>query len=241
MEKLKTSSVYAYDTQYQQQPRARDGSYYFNEGHILQEREENGERIFEPVARPKLCDVVFAVMDTATKTGKHRDATGVAYYAYSRHPTPHAVILDWELIQIEADLLITWLPNVLARCEQLARECGARGGSLGALIEDKDSGQVLLQQAKRLGLRVKPIESKLTALGKDGRALSVSGYVHSNKMKICREAYDKTCVWRGRSANHFVLQVTTFRIGVGTANDSDELFDCFCYGNAIAFGNAAGF
>jgi hypothetical protein len=88
------------------------------------------------------------------------------------------LILDWDITQIEGAMLETWLPQVFARLEELARLCRARGGSIGAFIEDKNAGTILLQQALRRQMPAHPIDSKLTAMGKDERAISVSGYVH---------------------------------------------------------------
>jgi hypothetical protein len=81
--------------------------------------------------------------------------------------------LDWDIAQIEGALLETWLPEVFARLEELARLCRARSGSIGAFIEDKNSGTILLQQALRRQMPAHPIDSKLTAMGKDERAISV--------------------------------------------------------------------
>jgi hypothetical protein len=80
------------------------------------------------------------------------------------------------------------------RCEQLARQCKARFGSGGALIEDKATGAVLIQQAKNKGHQARAIESKLTAMGKDERAIAASPYVYRGDIKIADEAYNKTTI-----------------------------------------------
>lgn len=231
---------HAYDTQCMQMPRAREGSYFFNREHILLGRPAPPPReglVYEPVDYPINCDGVIAVIDTATKTGKKRDGTGIMWTAYTRYPEPSAVILDWDIIQIEASLLEVWLPGQLERAEELARMCGARAGSLGAFIEDKDSGQILLQQATRRGLNAHAIDSTLVAAGKDGRAISVSGYVYKSMILMSRFAYDKTTVYKGKNRNHALHQITGFRMGAGTSDDDDELFDDFCYTAAILFGD----
>src|ERR1700709_813696 len=92
-------------------------------------------------------------------------------------------ILDWDIYHIEGATLETWLPLVFARLEELALICRARNGSVGAFIEDKNSGTILLQQALRRGMRAHAIDTKLTAMGKDERALSVSGYVYKGQVK----------------------------------------------------------
>ena len=58
----------------------------------------------EPVDYPERCDYVFAVIDTAVKTGKDNDGTAVSYYAVDMiaqrmglHPM---TILDWDIVKI---------------------------------------------------------------------------------------------------------------------------------------------
>jgi len=119
-----------------------------------------------PVPMPQRCDTVFATMDTAIKSGLDHDATGAVFWAYNSLADPCLHILDWDILQIEGAALVGWLPSVFARLEELSRECGARRGSSGVMIEDKASGTVLLQQAKNNGWRAHPIESKLTSTGK---------------------------------------------------------------------------
>lgn len=209
-----------------------------------------------PVQMPARCETVFATIDTATKTGKEHDGTGVIYWAVVKNliravgadgtmAEPYRlVILDWDITQIEGALLETWLPNVFKQLEHYARECRARMGSTGAFIEDKSSGMVLIQHAQRKGWPVTPINGDLTELasvGKDERAISVSGYVYRGMVKISKHAYDKVTIYKETTRNHLLGQVVGFRIGDKTPNRSDDLFDCFAYGIAIALGNAEGF
>lgn len=196
----------------------------------------------KPVEMPAHCDAVFAVVDTAVKDGKDNDGTGVTFYAYNRVTGTPLVVLDWELIQIEGALLETWLPTVFQRLEQFAKDCGARGGSLGALIEDKNSGTILIQQARRRGWPAHAIDIKLTDLGKDARAISVSGYVYRGMVKMARLAYDRTSTYKGTTRNHLLGQVVGFRVGdKAAAKRADDLLDTFTYGVAVALGDQGGF
>jgi hypothetical protein len=80
---------------------------------------------------------VFAVIDTASKTGTDHDGTAVTYFAYDQYGVGfQLMILDWDIVQIEGALLETWLPIVFKRLEELAQRCRAQMGSLGAMIED---------------------------------------------------------------------------------------------------------
>lgn len=202
----------------------------------------------EPVPWPARCEAVYAILDTATKTGKDRDGTGVIYFALIRNhirpvgpdgtlgPEYRTVILDWEVMQMEGYLLDRWLPNVFVRLQEMAAACGAVQGSLGALIEDKNSGSVLLQQCAARNLPAHPIESKLTGMGKDERAVYVSPFIHQGLCKISRLAYEKTTVYKETTRNHCLGQVVGFRVGDKNSTREDDLLDCFCYGNIVAFG-----
>jgi hypothetical protein len=166
----------------------------------------------------------------------------VTFFAIERHGSPYPLmILDWDIVQIEGALLETWLPGVYNRLDELAQQCRARAGSIGALIEDKNSGTILLQQARRRDMRVAAIDSKLTALGKDERALSVSGYVYSGKVKYTSHAYNKVTEYKRRTKNHLMDQVESFRMGDKNNKREDDLLDTFCYGIAISLGNSEGF
>ncbi len=190
---------------------------------------------------PKHCDVVFAVIDTASKTGTDNDGTAVSYFAHNKHTGIPLLILDWDIVQIEGAMLETWLPSVFRRLDELARLCGARAGSVGAWIEDKNSGIVLLQQAINRGLDAHAINSKLTAVGKDERALSVSGYVHRGEVKYSEDAFNKSTTYKQKSRNHLVDQVERFRMGDKEHKREDDLLDTFCYGIALGLGNNEGF
>jgi hypothetical protein len=192
------------------------------------------------VEYPRHCDGVFAVIDTASKTGTEHDATAVTFFARDTSAR-QLVILDWDIIQIEGAILEEWLPTVFRHLEELAKQCRARDGGLGAWIEDKNSGTILLQQAYRRGWKAFPIESKLTSMGKDERAISVSGYVHRGQVKYSALAYHKTKTHKRRSLNHLVSQVEGFKVGDKDSRREDDLLDTFCYGIAIALGNSEGF
>jgi hypothetical protein len=197
------------------------GVAFFNREKLLVEN--------QPLPLPARCDAVFAVIDTASKTGTDNDATAVTFFAYDTIGNISLFILDWDIVQIEGALLETWLPAVFKVLEELARLCRARRGSLGAFIEDKNSGTILLQQALRRQMSARAIDSKLTTMGKDERAISVSGYVHRGLVKYTGRAFEKTVIYKGRSRNHLVNQVESFRVGDRGSDREDDLLDTFCY------------
>ena len=90
-------------------------------------------------------------------------------------------------------------------------------------------------------MRAEAIESKLTAMGKDERALSVSGYVYQGNVKYTDYAFNKTTVYKRKSRNHLSDQIESFRIGDKDNKREDDLLDTFCYGIALALGDGSGF
>lgn len=213
--------------------RDEEGSFFSEASFLVDDR---------PADWPLYVDTVFAVIDTAVKTGKDHSGLGVVFWGISKHQqTPFPLyLLDWDYTQLEGAFLETWLPTVFARLEELASACKARLGSSGAFIEDKSSGMVLLQQGEQKGWPVHAIDSKLTAMGKAERAIDVSGHVHAGEVKITEHAYRKVVTFKGVTKNHLLAQILGFRPGSADKSDLD-LLDCTSYGIAIALGNSEGF
>lgn len=193
-----------------------------------------------PVEYPSHCDMVFAVMDTALKGGQEHDGTGVVYFAYEETygATPTLVLLDWDVMQINAALVEVAMPGIIARLEDLASKCAARHGSQGLFIEDAQMGAILLQKAETQGWPARPISSVLTAKGKDERAVLGSSPHYMEKCKISRHAYDKVSEFKQKTANHLIKQIAGFHLADKAAHKrADDLLDCYLYGLLLAFGD----
>jgi hypothetical protein len=63
--------------------------------------------------------------------------------------------------------------------------------------------------------------------------------VNKGWVKIAKHAYEKVTIYKGRSRNHLLSQVTGFRIGV--QDRDDDLLDAWVYSIALGLGNAKGF
>lgn len=187
-------------------------------------------------------DYVFATVDSAMKDGSGNDGTAVVYWGVSKHFGHKLTILDWDIVQINSDMLSVWLPNVFKHLEHLATITKSRGGSAGTWIEDKGSGITLNQTAIRMGWPAQAIAGDITSIGKDGRAISASGAVYRDEVKISQFALDKTTSFKGHSRNHLLSQVCAYRISDKDAHKrADDLADAFCYGVIIALNGADGF
>lgn len=192
---------------------------------------------------PTKIDAVYAVMDTAIKGGAEHDGTAIIYFGKNAFYGQKLFILDWDVIQVDANLLEHYIPQCFRRLKELADITGARfGDNAGISIEDKASGSILLQQGRARGWNVHPIDSGLTAVGKDERAMNVSGYHSTGQCKITEYAYDKVVSFKNASRNHLLSQMTTFRIGDPDANKrADDLLDCYTYGLILGCGDKWGY
>lgn len=214
---------------YQQLPREPEGTLFKQESML-----HNGL----PVQNPTACDYVYAVIDTAFKAGDKNDGTAVTFWARNKFAGIPLILLDWDVVKIQADLLEGWVPSVIDRLTELSIQCGARFGSAGTYIEDRASGIILLQMAPRKGWDVHAIQSMLTAQGKDTRAVAISTYVYRGDVKISEYAYNKTVQFNGRLQNHFLSQFFGYRTGL--SNQVDDIADTAFYAIALALGDESG-
>lgn len=196
----------------------------------------------QPVKMPERCETVYAVIDSAMKAGQQFDGTAVVYFAYNSQSEQPLTVLDWDIVSIDAAMLEHWIPSVFSRLEELAAQTKAIYGIAGTWIEGKGSGIVLLQQGQNRGWHVHEIESKFTQLGKDERAVSISGYHFQEQVKMSDYAYYKTVPFKGATRNHLITEMAGFRLGDPDINKkSNDLLDCYVYGVALGCGNKLGF
>jgi hypothetical protein len=198
----------------------------------------------KPVEVDWRVDQVFAVIDSASKTDAQHDSTGVIFCAKSIYGDGYPlVILDYDIVKIEASLLADWIPWVNQRLEELSTELRARQGNFGIWIEDKDSGVMLNQAIPRTGIQSHPIDQSITSIGKEGRSISASPYVWQEKVKFSRYAFDKVKTHNQQSKNHLVSQVGEFRMGMEKKEYKGrrDLLDCFTYSVLIALGDSEGY
>jgi hypothetical protein len=233
----------AWNSLFQQRPRAPEGAFFMRASFLVDGPPPDGKPGRMPVEMPRPVVCVFAVIDTAIKTGKEHDGTGVVFNGLMPNDFGGGykqVILDWDYVQIEGGSLEQWLPSIFERLEELARDCSALMGSMGAWIEDKGSGMVLLQRADSHGWPAHAIDSKLSSMGKVERAFNAEPYISAGDVKISRPAYEKVVTFKGSTKNHFLTQVLNFTMD-SKDGASDDLLDCLCYSVALGVGNAAGF
>lgn len=190
---------------------------------------------------PNFVEAVYATVDTSIKAGKKHDGTAVTYWGYTSIPEPRLWVLDWDYVQFEGASLEVWLKTVFHRLDEIKNSTKCRFGSNGVYIEDQNVGTILIQKSVTEQWPAQACPSELTAMGKDNRAINISGHVFQNKVKFTKAAYDKTVRFKGDDMNHQIHQVTQFRIGdPDAAKRADDLLDTFTYGVALGLGSDTG-
>lgn len=192
----------------------------------------------KPAPFPTRCDFIYATIDTAFKTGRQHDGTAVVIFAKNQLHDRPLYVLDWDVVQISGEMLIEWYPALLKRMRELHEMCGARLDPRGPYIEDIGAGMILRQQARRAGLPAEAISTKLTAVGKDERALATVNYHMTGKVVLTEHAANKLTRFQGVQRNHFLSQVTGYRPGAEMSHD--DLLDCYTYGLSIGLGDGRG-
>ncbi|MDN7611246.1 hypothetical protein [Burkholderia cepacia] len=180
-------------------------------------------------------DYIIATMDTALKADaagqKGHDGSAVVFFGYSTTFFPHLHILDWDVQSIDGMNQFDWLKEILGHGEYLAKHYGAHFGFTKTIVEDKSSGIVLLQQARQAGLPAEAADSRITAIGKDGRMRLCIDPVYRNEVKFIHAAYNKTVEFHGVTKNHALDQILKFRFA-DKASDKreDDVMDAIAYG-----------
>lgn len=204
-----------------------DYGYFFEIARLLEDN--------QPIKVPEYITSVYITMDTTLKGGVDKDGTAVCYWGLNMYDDPfHLYVLDWDIVEYEGSMIADWVPHVLLKGEEWSQKTKAISGFVGLFIEDKAAGSIVIQTGLRKSQQVIPIDSKLTALGKDKRALLISDVVQDRRVKITEPAFNKVKKFRNVSANHLVKQLTSFQLSDKEADKrQDDLLDTFTYGVAI--------
>jgi len=187
----------------------------------------------DAVDMPTMCDVVFATVFVTNRPGKDEDSVGVVYWSRSQHTGHPLIALDWDISELDGNLLTKWVPNIYTRLTKLAKSAGAVGGALGVYVEDKSTGSVLIRQAAQMGHPMAPIDPALSVIEPVDRALNASRYVNSGMVKVGMTGHTRTRMFKGANRNHFIGQIAAFRAGSKDASAS-ALLNCFTHGVALA-------
>jgi hypothetical protein len=192
------------------------------------------------------CDHVGVTIDSNSgKGGPDRDGAAAVIFAVTLPNVlqgslagARIVLLDWDVQSLSQGGVASWLEHV----RQLTLSWFFRLKPLRGLprlhVEPAGNAPSIIEICQAQGLYPNDIDSKLVALGKDGRALAAEPHVNAGRVKIGKSALDKRMNYRGVTANHLVRQVTNFKTFDKDAyKREDDLLDAAVYAALVAFGN----
>ena len=187
----------------------------------------------EPWPEPERLDQVFAVVDSAIKTGAGADGTAALLCGVTRmwSPFKRLWLLDYDIIQVTAGVIEPWFEGVVARAREIM---GKRTLSAGPIyIEDAASGPIMLEKFPQF---TAPLPHQWTSEGKDLRAYAVQAHFNGGQICITEACYRKTVSFKGIRINHLWTQLNSFVLGDKQASKrSDDLLDCTVYAASVTF------
>lgn len=189
---------------------------------------------YAPVDMPQGVDVVFAVLCAYSKVGRDLDGVGVVYFTHTDRPGHPSVVLDWDISEMDGQLMDGWLPRVYTTLDALATATKARLGPQGVWMKDETLGAVIKARCEAALGEVTPIETEVKDLD---RALSVSATIKDREILISRDAFEKQVSFKGAVKNHLLAQVSAVHAGMADV-ESMVLLNAFTHGVAITKGTA---
>ncbi len=187
----------------------------------------------EPWAEPERLDLVFAVVDSAIKTGASNDGTAALFCGVTGHFSPfrRLWLLDYDIVQVSAGVIEPWFEGVVNRARELM---GKRTLSAGPIyVEDAATGPILLEKFPQA---TEALPGEWMREGKDLRAYAAQAFFNGGQVRITEPCYRKTVNFKGVRINHLWTQLNSFVLGDReAAKRADDLLDCAVYAASVAF------
>ena len=187
----------------------------------------------EPWPEPERLDLVFAVIDSAIKTGSGADGTAALFCGVTGHRADTRILyfLDYDIVQVTAGVIEPWFEGVVARAREIV---GQRTLMAGAIyVEDAASGPIMIEKYPQFA---QALPHQWTAEGKDLRAYAVQSFFNGGRVRMTKDSYLKTVSFKGVRVNHLWTQLNSFVLGdKEAAKRADDLLDCAVYAASIAF------
>jgi hypothetical protein len=195
----------------------------------------------EPVEMPQHCRMLCA---SAAGCIADPEAVGTVYFA-----VPHAgrdeplVIIDWDVLHLEAGALEHWFAAVLWDFDHLGEDCRPWEPPW-LLIDSAGIGATLVQQvipvAMEHGAEGRQLLGELGWVRDESfgtmseRIVKASGHVASGRVQIARPAFEKAQSFKAVTRNHLLAQVAAFGL-TQDAPSVGELLVAFANGVLAKF------
>lgn len=188
-----------------------------------------------PVELPKFANGIFAMVAAGVDPSAPDDIA-VVFFSYWLHGEglPPLVILDWEIDVVTAEVMRLWAPAVLQTVEELKQKIKVLASTPPIAIEPQGLGLTLWQDAQAAHplelLGAASAERPLMEMPLPQRVLAASAHVNAGRVRITREAYEKTTTHRGVTRNHLLHALAGFGVAGAEQQNVGALLLAFADG-----------
>ena len=196
-----------------------------------------------PVDLPKFANGIFALV-TAGIDPAAPDDIAVVFFSYWLHGEgmPPLVVLDWDIDVLTPEVMQLWAPAVLERVEELKRSIKVLSMTPPIAIEPAGLGGTLWQDARGAHpvelIGQSPAEGTLMEMPLPQRVLAASAHVNAGRVRIAREAYEKTTTHRGVTRNHLLHALAGFGVAGAEQQQVGALLLAFADGVLEVFADS---
>jgi hypothetical protein len=196
-----------------------------------------------PVDLPKFANGIFALV-TAGIDPAAPDDIAVVFFSYWLHGEglPPLVVLDWDVDVLTPEVMQLWAPAVMERVEELKQKVKVLSMTPPIAIEPAGLGGTLWQDTRAAHpvelLGQSPAEGTLMEMPLPQRVLAASAHVNAGRVRIARDAYEKTTTHRGVTRNHLLHALAGFGVAGAEQQNVGALLLAFADGTLEVFADS---
>ena len=196
-----------------------------------------------PVDLPKFANGIFALV-TAGIDPAAPDDIAVVFFSFWLHGEglQPLTVLDWDIDVLTPEVMSLWAPAVLERVEELKQKVKVLSMTPPIAIEPAGLGGTLYQDASAAHpvelLGQSPAERTMMEMPLPQRVLSASAHVNAGRVRIAREAYEKTTTHRGVTRNHLLHALAGFGVAGAEQQNVGALLLAFADGTLEVFADS---
>ena len=187
----------------------------------------------EPWPEPERLDLVFAVVDSAIKTGAEADGTAALLCGVTRMGSifKRLWFLDYDIVQVTAGVIEPWFEGVVARAREIMGKRTLMAGPM--YVEDAASGPIMLEKFPQFAT---PLPHQWTSEGKDSRAYAVQAHFNGGQIWITETGDRKTVSFKGYASTiSGRSSIVSSSVTNKRRSAADDLLDCAIYAASVTF------
>ena len=182
---------------------------------------KNAGQSLAPIEPPRMLSGLFASVATDLVVP---DAVGITILGFDYYGAPVLSVLDWNLLELNAEVLEGLGDALITRFVELAQGVNLTGGGTAetstVVVDPTGAGQVL---AERMGAsswaNVDVVPPEIVEVDVRQRVLAASAHLNGRRVKLTRAAYEKSATFKRHPGNHLLRQIKAFGIGAEASRE----------------------